>query len=228
MGVTEVELGAVGSPGAGSLHDPGPREGSAMKATLLIVDHAPTRLGIRLALGAIAEVVAEAGDAETAIRAAKREQPMVALIGTAVSPDWCRMVRGVCRAAPACRVVVLADNEDADDLLDSVRAGARGYVSGGLEAQSLRRAVEAVMDGEAAIPRGLVGDLIDELRSASAGGDILTNREAQVLGMLRRGHSTARIAERLEIAPVTVRRHISELVRKLGVSSRADLMDPIA
>ena len=51
-------------------------------------------------------------------------------------------------------------------------------------------------------------------------------REAQVLGMLRRGHTTAAIADRLEIAPVTVRRHISELVHKLGVENRAALTAP--
>lgn len=227
MGVTEIDLGATGSPGAGSLHDPGPAEGNETAARLLIVDHAPTRLGIQLALGSIAEVVAEADSAETAIRAAKREQPDVALVGTGVAADWCRAVRGVCRAAPKCQIVVLAETADPDDLLDAVRAGARGYLPGGVEAEPLRRAIAAVRNNEAAIPRSLVGDLLDELRSAAAGGDTLTNREAQVLGMLRRGHSTARIAERLEIAPVTVRRHISELVRKLGVSSRADLLDPI-
>ncbi len=55
--------------------------------------------------------------------------------------------------------------------------------------------------------------------------DSLTPRESQVLGMLRRGHGTASIAERLSIAPVTVRRHISELVQKLGVTDRAALAD---
>jgi DNA-binding CsgD family transcriptional regulator len=53
----------------------------------------------------------------------------------------------------------------------------------------------------------------------------LTGREAQVLGLLRRGHSTQAIAERLEIAPVTVRRHISDVVHKLGVETRSDLID---
>ena len=65
--------------------------------------------------------------------------------------------------------------------------------------------------------------LLLELRGRGNGADALTTRESQVLGMLRRGHSTAEIAERLVIAPVTVRRHISELVRKLGVEGRAAL-----
>ena len=70
----------------------------------------------------------------------------------------------------------------------------------------------------------MVLELLLELRSGGAGGDALTGRESQVLGMLRRGQSTAAIAERLQIAPVTVRRHVSELVRKLGVEDRSELV----
>jgi DNA-binding NarL/FixJ family response regulator len=70
----------------------------------------------------------------------------------------------------------------------------------------------------------MVLELLMELRGHGAGAEVLTGREAQVLGMLRRGHSTAAIAERLEITPVTVRRHISELVHKLGVRNRSELI----
>ena len=76
---------------------------------------------------------------------------------------------------------------------------------------------------EAVVPRSMVLELLLELRGRGDGADALTTRESQVLGMLRRGHSTAEIADRLVIAPVTVRRHISELVRKLGVEDRAAL-----
>jgi DNA-binding NarL/FixJ family response regulator len=67
----------------------------------------------------------------------------------------------------------------------------------------------------------MVLELARELRDVSrAADDGLTPREAQVLGMLRRGQSTGAIAERLEISPVTVRRHISTLVQKRGVDGR--------
>ena len=71
----------------------------------------------------------------------------------------------------------------------------------------------------------MVHELLLELRAGGAGADALTARESQVLGMLRRGQSTAAIAERLQITPVTVRRHISELVRKLGVADRSELIN---
>ena len=74
----------------------------------------------------------------------------------------------------------------------------------------------------------MVSALLTEIGDAPMAANRLTGREAQVLGMIRRGHSTAWIAERLGIAPVTVRRHVSELVRKLGVESRSDLIEPSA
>jgi DNA-binding CsgD family transcriptional regulator len=68
----------------------------------------------------------------------------------------------------------------------------------------------------------MVLELLLELR---AGGSLMTAREAQVLGLIRRGHNTADIASRLGIRPVTVRRHISDLVHKLGVENRHALVD---
>ena len=69
---------------------------------LLIADHAATRVGIRMALDEEVEVCAEAGDAEQAIRAAKREQPDACLLAREISGDWLGAVRGICRAAPKC------------------------------------------------------------------------------------------------------------------------------
>jgi DNA-binding NarL/FixJ family response regulator len=191
--------------------------------TLLIADHAPTRLGIRIALGESVQICAEADDAEQAIRAAKRLQPDICLVGRDVAGHGLSAVRGICRAAPAAAVVVMAEVRSVDDMLDAVRAGAVGYVPEPLDADRLRRVIAAVAAHEAVVPRGMVLELLLELRAGGAGNDALTGRESQVLGMLRRGQTTAGIAERLQITPVTVRRHISELVRKLGVADRSEL-----
>ncbi len=190
---------------------------------LLIAEHAATRLGIRLALGVEVEVCAEAGDSEQAIRAAKREQPDVCLVGRHIS-DGLHAVRGICRAAPDTAVVVLADRADGDDLLECVRAGAIGYVPGALDAERLRRVIRAVDANEAVVPRSMVLELLLELRGGDASEALLTGRESQVLRLLQRGHTTAAIAKRLNVAPVTVRRHISGLVQKLGVEDRSMLI----
>ena len=174
------------------------------------------RAGIQMGLDGRVEVCAEAGDAQHAIRAARREQPDVCIVGRDIPGDGLAAVRGISRAAPNSAVVMLAETGDADDLLDAVRGGAVGYVSGVLSASHLGKVVDAIMAGEAVIPRSMVSELLLELRGAGA----LTGREAQVLAMLRRGHTTASIAGRLRIKPVTVRRHISEIVHKLGAEDR--------
>jgi DNA-binding NarL/FixJ family response regulator len=192
--------------------------------TLLVADDAPTRLGIRMALDGEVQLCAEVDDGCQAIRAAKRDQPDVCLIGRSLCGDGMSTVRGVCRAAPDVAVVILAQEGNDEDLLDAVRAGAIGYVPGALDAARLRRVIYALAAGEAVVPRAMVLDLVMELRGGGDGADALTHRESQVLGMLRRGHSTAAIAGRLGIAPVTVRRHISELVHKFGVEDRSELL----
>jgi DNA-binding NarL/FixJ family response regulator len=190
---------------------------------LLIADHGPTRLGVRMALDGQVELSAEAANAEQAIRAAKAKQPDVCLVGMEIPGGGIAAVRGICRAAPGAAVLVLGRIDDADDVLAAIRAGAIGYVESGVSAASLRRIVAHVVAGEAAIPRSLVLELLLELRGRGSYEDGLTAREAQVLGMLRRGRDTAAIAEQLRIRPVTVRRHISGLVRKLGVEDRSEL-----
>ena len=190
-----------------------------------MADTAPTRLGVRLALEGMATICAEADDREGALRQALAERPDVCLIGRSLPGGGIAAVREICAALPTTAVVVLADSNDVDDLLASLRAGAIGYMSVGFEPAQLRRAIIAVHTKEAAIPRHMVRDLVDEIRALerAADGD-LTLRQAQILTMLRRGHSTARIASSLSISPVTVRRHISVLVRKAGVSGRAQLL----
>jgi DNA-binding NarL/FixJ family response regulator len=189
---------------------------------LLIADYAATRIGVRAVLDDEWDVCAEADDADGAIAAASDQQPDICLIGLELPGGAVRAVREISDAAPGSALVGLATGHDADDLLAVLRAGAVGYSIAGAEPGQLRRVLRAVKAGEAAVPRSLVLELIRELQGA-AGAEGLTVREAQVLGMLRRGQSTSSIAMRLGISPVTVRRHISTLVKKMGVQDRAGL-----
>jgi DNA-binding NarL/FixJ family response regulator len=197
---------------------------------LLSAAPAPIRFGIRMALARDVEICAEVDNAQQAIRAAKLQQPDVCLVARDLAGDGLAAVLGICRAAPQAAVLVLADNPDSEDLIGVIRAGAIGYVSAGLSAEVLRRVVTAMSANEAVVPRSMVLELLLEVRGGGVGvgvgNEALSARESQVLGMVRRGNSTSEIAERLNITPVTVRRHISSLVRKLGVSSRAHLLAP--
>jgi DNA-binding NarL/FixJ family response regulator len=192
---------------------------------VLVADSAPTRLAVRMALDGVAEVCAEAATLEATVEAACRVHPDVCLVGELLPGGGIETVRRLSDSVPESAVVLLACSEDADTLLAALRAGALGYVPSGVDAAQLRRIVRAVLVREASIPRSMVRDLIHELRARDRATDRgLTTRQAEVLRMLRRGESTARIAAQLSISPVTVRRHISKLVQTMGVSDRDGLV----
>jgi two-component system nitrate/nitrite response regulator NarL len=190
---------------------------------VLIAHHGLMRASVRMALGDESEVCGEAGGADQAILEAQRAQPDVCILGWDLPGGGLAAIHGILTVSPDTSVVVLSEHRDVEDLLAAVRAGAVGYLPGSLDKDQLCRVVRGVVAQEAAVPRAMVRELILELRSATAMGGV-TEREAQVLGMLRRGHTTAEIARRLEISPITVRRYISDLMRKLGVDNREDLM----
>jgi DNA-binding NarL/FixJ family response regulator len=191
---------------------------------VLIAHHGLMRHSMRMALAGDTQICGEAADAEQAILQAKRGQPDVCIVGWDIPGEGLNAVQGILAVAPHTSVIVLSEKSDIDDLLAAVRAGAVGYLPGSLNEDQLRRVVRGVAANEAAVPRAMVRELMRELRTATSLGG-LTEREAQVLGMLRRGHSTGEIAARLQISPVTVRRYVSDLVRKLGVNGRADLVN---
>ncbi len=192
---------------------------------VLVADHAPTRAGVRLALDGHAEICAEADTCPLAIRAACSLRPEVCLIGRSIPGDAIEAVREIARSVPETSIVVLSDRSDASGLVEAMRAGAVGYVPGGFDADQLRRVVRSVAADEVAVPRSMVRSIVEELRQLErAAEERLTVREAEILGMLRRGKSTTEIARQLRISPVTVRRHISKLVQKAGVADRDELI----
>lgn len=194
-----------------------------MRPRVLIADLPAIRLGVRIALEGAVCVCAEAGDAEEAISAAGREHPDISLIGLDLPGDGIVAIRGIHGVAPGGATIALAPSPDADGLLACVDAGALGYLPGSTSADSLRRAIAAVHAGEAVVPRAMVLVLVRELQRAAPRSDGLTARETQVVDLLRRGSSTGAIADRLGISSVTVRRHISASMHKLGAEGRAAL-----
>ena len=170
------------------------------------------------------EICAEAGDVTQAIAEAQRAQPDICLVGSDLPGGGMDAVRGIQTVAPDATVIVLAGAGNASELLMAVRAGAVGYVPSTTTREQLCRACQAALAGEAVVPRSMVRALIGELHRSAAliAGDI-TSRQGQVLDLLRHGDTPAEIARHLEISPVTVRRHISDLLRKFGLEDRRAL-----
>jgi DNA-binding NarL/FixJ family response regulator len=203
---------------------------SQLGRVLLAERDGPTRAGLRMALsGAGFEVVAEARDSESAVEAALEQRPDVALVSTDLPGGGIDVARVVAKRLPGTKVIVLSPRPGGQELLAAVLAGAVGYLSKEISPERLPHALKGVLRGEVALPRGYTQRLLDELRgreiertlvAAQTGAD-LTNREWEILRLLGESASTAQMAERLSISEVTVRRHVSSLLGKLGVADRA-------
>lgn len=196
---------------------------------VLADDHPVIRLGLRMALmrGGF-QVLAEAGDGDAAVNAVIRERPDVCLLDIYMPGGGIEAAARIAEIAPAAAVVMLTVSNSTEDLLAAVRAGAVGYLPKDTAPDRLPDALRGVLRGEAALPRTLVGRVLHELRDfpiaeespVRVDGVELTARESEIMRMLRTGLSTVEIGERLSLSPVTVRRHISAGVAKLGVADR--------
>jgi DNA-binding NarL/FixJ family response regulator len=132
--------------------------------TLLADDNGLVRLAVRTRLeGAGFEICAEAGDAPSAVAAAAREQPSLCLLDVELRGGGLAAVRALRAAAPGAAIVVLTDAEHEGLFLDAVRAGASGFLLKDMDPGRIAHAVRDVVDGKTALPRSLVGLLLDEL-----------------------------------------------------------------
>jgi DNA-binding NarL/FixJ family response regulator len=203
------------------------------RRTVLLADPQPLfRAGLKTVLSEHGlEVIAEAADAAGAVAAAERHHPGVCIMDANLPGGGILAVRRLTYRVPDTRVIVIAPVVAADGLLAAVRAGASGFVPKTTTGKGLARAVESVLDGQAAIPRAAIAGLIHEFRGggrqrASVGGMplSLTEREAQVLELLRDSLTTQQIARELGLSPVTVRRHLGAIAAKAGKRGRTDLL----
>ena len=205
---------------------------------LVADDHPPTRAGVRMALeGNGFEVCAEVGDASSAIEAARRELPDVCLLDIHMPGDGIHAAEAISSELPDVAVVMLTVSRTDSDLFDALRAGASGYLLKDIDPARLPLALHGVLEGEAALPRHLVALLIEEFRERKRRRRILlrgrrsaelTDREWEVLELMRQGASTEEIASRLFISPVTVRTHVSAILRKLRVPTREAAIELLA
>jgi DNA-binding NarL/FixJ family response regulator len=210
------------------------------RATRVVVAdaHLPTRTGIRILLERNGfEICGEAKDADGAVEVVLQERPELCLLDSGLRGDAIRATARIVSQVPATDVVVLARNADESGVVEALRAGASGYLPVDSHPEGLVQALRAVRRGEAAVPRKLLGALIEQFRvgerprrvSVPGRADVeLTRRQSEVLGLLRNGLGTAEIADRLGLAPVTVRRHIGLVLSKLGAADRAQALRLLA
>jgi DNA-binding NarL/FixJ family response regulator len=173
-------------------------------------------------------VVATARDASETIMEAERHRPAAVVVLDDIGrAEVLRIARTIAERVPSCGVLFLVNEEDEDALADAIEAGARGYVTRGVRLHQLCDAIERVASGGAVIPDTMMGPLLDRLvdrRSASKEEDkvlmLLSTREREVLLLLADGGNSDSIAKALVISRETARKHVQNILVKMGVRSR--------
>lgn len=197
---------------------------------ILVEEHPTLRAAVRKVLEADGfSVLAEASTAPEGQEAVLRERPDVCLVGYQM-PGSLQMIAAITDPQNDCEtvVIVLTASRSTESMIDAIRAGAVGYLLKEMNPERIPAAVRGVLAGEAAMPRTLVVRLIKEIQrlgrgpmlSGSNGLVELTPRQWEVLSLMADRLSTAEIAQRLQLSPVTVRRHTSVLLDRLGVADR--------
>lgn len=205
---------------------------------VVLVDEHPTlRTSLRRMLEADGfEVCAEAGTAEEGLRAVRETEPDVCLVGLQMDESL-EMITGITGIPASDRggtvVIVLTGSRSTERMIDAIRAGATGYLLKEMNPERIPVAIRGVLKGEAAMPRTLVVRLIREIQRSGRGPMLpgqdglveLTSRQWEVLSLMADRLSTAEIANRLMLSPVTVRRHASAIQQKLGVDDKDAAVD---
>jgi DNA-binding NarL/FixJ family response regulator len=199
---------------------------------VIVDDHRLFRAGVRAELEGRVEIVGDAETVEQAVALVVAEQPDVVLLDVHM-PDGggAEVIRGVTAAGGSARFLALSVSDAAEDVIATIRAGARGYVTKSIAPDELADAVRRVHEGDAVFSPRLAGFVLDAFAGGVPAGrtavdaelDQLTAREQEVLRHLARGYMYKEIALRLEISVKTVEAHVSSVLRKLQLSSRHEL-----
>jgi two-component system, NarL family, nitrate/nitrite response regulator NarL len=195
---------------------------------LIIDDHTLFRNGIKLLLERQVgfEVVGEAGDGLEGVKRAKQFKPDVVLLDLHMPGTGGLVTIPLLREeTPQTEIIVLTVSEDADDLLEALRAGARGYLLKNIDTNFLLDSIRRAAAGESVMSLQIASKLADSVRTsqkttADTNPEKLTPREREIIVMLARGASNKEIARTLDLAESTVKIHMQGILRKLQLSSR--------
>ncbi len=206
---------------------------------VVVDDHAMFRSGVRSELATVGagqvQVVAEAADVDQAVAAILEHRPDVVLLDVHLPGGGGVEVMRRLAAAPGPsagvlpRFLALSVSDAAEDVIGTIRGGARGYVTKTITGTELVSAVRRVADGDAVFSPRLAGFVLDsfagsiDVAAVDEDLDRLTEREREVMRLIARGYAYKEVAKELFISIKTVETHMSSVLRKLQLSSRHEL-----
>jgi DNA-binding NarL/FixJ family response regulator len=205
-----------------------------LRRVVIVDDHEIFRAGLRAGLGPTVRVVGEAGTVEEAVPLIRAEDPDVVLLDVHLPDGGGDAVIAPVRAErPGVRFLALSTSDAAEDVLATIRAGARGYVTKSIAPEELLTAIHRVADGDAVFSPWLASFVLDAFSGSAASAepaaridpelDSLTAREHEVLLLIARGYTYKKIAERLHLSVKTIETHVSSVLRKLQLTNRNEL-----
>jgi two-component system nitrate/nitrite response regulator NarL len=196
---------------------------------LIVDDHTLFRSGIKALLQRQEdfEVVGEAGDGLEGLKRAKSLQPDVVLLDLHMPGIGGReAVKLLSEEVPACNVLLLTVSEDAEDLIETIRAGARGYLLKNIETDFLLNAIRSAARGESVVSPQMTGKLMMGVRMGKEGvaqeddREKLSPREKDIIALLAKGVSNKEMAHTLNVAESTIKIHVQNILKKLHLTSR--------
>ena len=197
---------------------------------LVVDDHPLYRDGLVTAIAAMpdVEVVGDAGDGAAAVGMAKELEPDVVVMDLHMPElNGIDATRRIVANRPDTAVLVLTMLESDDSVFAAMRAGARGYLLKGADRAEIRRALEAVANGEVVFSAGIASRVLSFFAAGPSAPAVtpfptLTEREREILDLVARGLTNTAIAQRLVLSSKTVRNHVSNVFTKLQVAGRAE------
>jgi DNA-binding NarL/FixJ family response regulator len=204
---------------------------------VLVDDHAMFRTGVRTELEKIGlergegvDVVAEAEDVDSAVKAITEHRPDVVLLDVHMpGGGGLEVLRRLEQLGSETTFLALSVSDAAEDVIGIIRAGARGYVTKTISGPELIDALGRVAGGDAVFSPRLAGFVLDafagtiEIAQVDEDLDRLTEREREVMRLIARGYAYKEVAKELFISVKTVETHMSSVLRKLQLSSRHEL-----
>lgn len=198
------------------------------RSVVIVDDHAMFRAGVRAELGDRVRVLAEAEDVDRAVAAINEHRPEVVLLDVHLpGGGGVEVMRR--SLSPDTRYLALSVSDAAEDVIGTIRGGARGYVTKTITGPELVDAIERVAAGDAVFSPRLAGFVLDafagsiEVAAVDSDLDRLTAREREVMRLIARGYSYKEVAGELFISIKTVETHMGAVLRKLQLSSRHEL-----